>query len=1159
MSGNFDNIIDKQNSSGLFALSHFQQFMVHNDLNAKEGTGCCVCQIIMTLDYDIDIKCFHQAWLKTLLQYEQLQLCFREKGNRLLQYTTTLTEIHVEYHDWTAAKTKEDLIDTFLKADRRLGFSLFNPPLFRLTLFKLSNHRHILLFSYHNVIADYTSVSLILRSFFTHYLYPDSSGASSCRFRRQVETLSNWKNHPEAVLFWKTYLEESSAPLTLPIPENKRTPDSDKRSPLALTLTSAAFTQQFNTKITQDLTAICLEMDTELETFLFAAWIVVLSHYTGSVDLLTGVIRPISEDPARMDENGCPPQRNILPTRISIHPEERFSQVLNRIKTLWQRIRQFGHCTMMDIHSWAGLDPKNCWRYTLFSFVSSDVKSAAGKAFKEMGGSNLTFVEWVPGPLYLAVCGTTSLLATLKYDRRLYSHQRIETLMTHFIQVVSVVARGNDPVLKNIPVSESLPLPDISNNRLYDDHMKKPGSLIHHLIDIQAAAGKDSPAVLDTRRKISYSELTSKGDQIAFYLNTLGSGPDKRILILVAPGIEAASSLLGILKSGSICIPCPPPSNSWQTTQKVIELTSPDVIITQLRYREELQDIYGKNLPPVFFLDDHKGERVSPDLVGTQQNPASENTAIMIFSEIDPGKPKVIEISHSALLAHIYSMSDVLSFQPGDRILTLDFRDMGILASDILISLFNGTGIIIPPAETAVSAQAIMTLCRQMEVTVLQLTPSLFQHMTEQAEHLDFSENLRLIILHDDFSDTKLLADIQRHIPESCRVVVIYGPAETTFGATWKEVAYGSGDLSDADFYNGVGTPFSGIHLCVLNHFLQPAFAGTTGELFIGGLQLAKGFYQQKELTQKEFVHLDHISPDTRFFKTDRPVTRQFSGLLSFQQNNASEFSGTILEKKLSRPPPIILVGNSVNAARSYRSFDLKGHSFFHAPIFVHFYTKPHHQRLSIDIPQLAAACLKDTIHAFPDGPYILMGECQNAVVAHEMAVQLEQTEKKVALLIIIDENWHDKTKMHVSAPSDHTPFLKRQINRLQMYGITYLLAKILERMKNIILRRVYALDPFRNKLYIALNLTAPHSLQFRIMENVFYQACDKNPYEPSPYDGPVLLLYSHQWVTLHQPLLNRFYTGRVETKEFPIAHSEWFKPEQINSILKEIHKILYP
>ena len=98
---------------------------------------------------------------------------------------------------------------------------------------------------------------------------------------------------------------------------------------------------------------------------------------------------------------------------------------------------------------------------------------------------------------------------------------------------------------------------------------------------------------------------------------------------------------------------------------------------------------------------------------------------------------------------------------------------------------------------------------------------------------------------------------------------------------------------------------------------------------------------------------------------------------------------------------------------------------------------------------------------------------------------------------------------------------------------------------------------PVRNRLYLALNLTAPHSLQFRIMENVFYQACDKNPYEPPPYDEPVLLLYSRKWEALHQPMLNQFYTGHVEKKEFDIAHSEWFEPEQINNILNKIHRIL--
>ena len=75
------------------------------------------------------------------------------------------------------------------------------------------------------------------------------------------------------------------------------------------------------------------------------------------------------------------------------------------------------------------------------------------------------------------------------------------------------------------------------------------------------------------------------------------------------------------------------------------------------------------------------------------------------------------------------------------------------------------------------------------------------------------------MILHDELSDNKGLADIQQHVPESCRLIVIFGPAETTFGAAWKELSYNSGKLPDNDSNCQVGNPFPGIQLCVLNHF----------------------------------------------------------------------------------------------------------------------------------------------------------------------------------------------------------------------------------------------------------------------------------------------------------------------------------------------------
>ena len=110
----------------------------------------------------------------------------------------------------------------------------------------------------------------------------------------------------------------------------------------------------------------------------------------------------------------------------------------------------------------------------------------------------------------------------------------------------------------------------------------------------------------------------------------------------------------------------------------------------------------------MFYLDNREKEWELPNTAVTEQNPTPGDTAVMLFSEKESGNVTVIEISHSALMAQIYAMSDVLSFQPGDRILTLNFPDKGMLAIDILVSLFNGTEIVIPPEDFEESAQPLM-------------------------------------------------------------------------------------------------------------------------------------------------------------------------------------------------------------------------------------------------------------------------------------------------------------------------------------------------------------------------------------------------------------------------------------------------------------------
>ena len=261
------------------------------------------------------------------------------------------------------------------------------------------------------------------------------------------------------------------------------------------------------------------------------------------------------------------------------------------------------------------------------------------------------------------------------------------------------------------------------------------------------------------------------------------------------------------------------------------------------------------------------------------------------------------------------------------------------------------------------------------------------------------------------------------------------------------------------------------------------------------------------------------------------------------------------LISKKGKKTPIILIGNSVGAVQAYKKADLKGHPFYHVPIFIHFYTTEKNKALSLDICQLAQKCINDINLVFPSGPYIIMGRCANATVAHEVASQLTNMNKEVELLIIIDENWDKKEKISVASKQTKgmLSFVKKQINEMNELGIEHIFKKVISRIKNTIFYYYTSLDTIKERLYIKLGKPVPEAIQFRLTENIFYEACESNPYTPMPYYGRVLLFDSKNWVEKYSPKLRTFYKGEVKVIDVDTDHSGWFKPDRIKMIIKEI------
>ena len=199
--------------SSFYKTSSQKHYILAQSLKAPRSSGCYLAQIIVELDHHIDADRFSTAWLEAIRRSANLTLGYRlEKEGASLQFVKPINESHIEFHDWnqfSKEKTNE-FISTFLQADRRLGFDISDPPLFRITLIKTAAQRFLLIWSFHSAIADEALRAFVLKDFFNLYIdpynetvYPNNAGDASC------ESI-NEQNYAQAAHFWRSYLKGQS-------------------------------------------------------------------------------------------------------------------------------------------------------------------------------------------------------------------------------------------------------------------------------------------------------------------------------------------------------------------------------------------------------------------------------------------------------------------------------------------------------------------------------------------------------------------------------------------------------------------------------------------------------------------------------------------------------------------------------------------------------------------------------------------------------------------------------------------------------------------------------------------------------------------------------------------------------------------------------------
>ncbi|MBL4673054.1 MAG: amino acid adenylation domain-containing protein, partial [Arenicella sp.] len=378
--------------------------------------------------------------------------------------------------------------------------------------------------------------------------------------------------------------------------------------------------------------------------------------------------------------------------------------------------------------------------------------------------------------------------------------------------------------------------------------------LLHQLFEQQVQDHSDSVAIIAGDVTISYSKLEQWSQNLAALLIEKGATPNTLVAIVMDKGWEQVVAAMAILKSGAAYLPI----NAELPDKRIAELLEDgqcQLVLTQQNtlIADRVQawsNGHVKLTDLVSTIISSDSLDLLPDRKVEQQvNPT--DIAYVIFTSGSTGKPKGVVIDHRGAVNTIVDINRRFNVTSRDRVLAISSLSFDLSVYDIFGLLAVGGALVVPVGEQRHSANDWFKLALEHDITIWNSVPALMQLLVEHCESSadEFLAKLSLIMMSGDWIPVELPDRIQQ-LSSSCKVVSLGGATEASIWSIFHEINQSSGHLSSIPY----GKPLTNQRFFVLDEEGSDCPNWVRGHLFIGGIGVAKGYWQDAEKTAHSFV-----------------------------------------------------------------------------------------------------------------------------------------------------------------------------------------------------------------------------------------------------------------------------------------------------------------
>jgi amino acid adenylation domain-containing protein len=729
------------------------------------------------------------------------------------------------------------------REDARRPFDLNVGPLFRASLLHLDEQEHVLLLRLHHLVSDAWSMSILARELGSLYhAFATGKGSPLPDLPVQYPDFASWQRQflqgnrlDQQLTYWMRRLTGASYLLNLPLDRPRRPVPAYEGSTHSFHLSSP---------LSATIRTLSRQRDVTLFMTLLAAFAGCLSRYTGQADILIG--SPVANRFRADLEPLIGFFVNTVVMRVNLSGDPSFLELLSRVRET--TLEAYTHSVLPLEMLVRELRPARDSSHTPLIQAAFAFQNVPFEPLK-LPGISVTSLEIHNGTakfdLALSITDTTRGLAcSLEYRTDLFDAGTIVRMGRHFERLLAGAVADPSRRLSSLPMMTGAEREELLASDASTELNPACGWSLGQLFEAQVDLTPDAVAVTYGSEHLTYHDLNARANHVAHCLRRLGVRPEIRVGVCVDRSPDILIALLGVLKAGGAYVPLDP-THPTDRLAFMVHDAGAQILLTTERLASLLPD---RDVVKVNLAADSANEAnlILPNLVCTA---TEDNLAYVIYTSGSTGIPKGVGVTHRNV-TRLFTMAEEWARFGKDDVWTL-FHSYAFDFSvwEMWGALLYGGRLVVVPQLVTQSREQFWRLLRTERVTVLNQTPSAFRRLLGDADAWT-GMSLHLIVLGGEPLASEELADWQQRL-RGVRLVNMYGITETTVHVTRHEPARHKPQRGAASV---IGRPLADMRLYVLDSGMNLVPRGVSGELYVGGSGVARGYLGRPGLTASRFL-----------------------------------------------------------------------------------------------------------------------------------------------------------------------------------------------------------------------------------------------------------------------------------------------------------------